>query len=58
MVTQKETLEKTKQNGRLNQALGKCLRIEDAIAGGYKSVSRTIVAQIQLKIRPECMQLI
>ena len=39
-------MEKTKQNDRLNRALGEranARRVEDAIAGGYKSASRTVV---------------
>ena len=47
-------MEKTKQNGRLNLASGEhvnTLRVEDAIAGGYKSASWTIVAQIQSRIK-------
>ena len=47
-------MEKSKQNGWLNQASGKranASRIGDAIFCGYKSVSRTVVAQIQSRIR-------
>ena len=45
---------KRKQNGRLNRALGKSAnapRVEDTIAGSYKSASPTIVAQIQWRIK-------
>ena len=44
----------SKQNSWLNRASGESAnapRIEDAIAGGYKSASRTVVAQIQLRIK-------
>ena len=47
-------MEKTKQNGQLNWALGKhanALRVEDANAGSYKSAFWTIVAQTQSRIK-------
>ena len=47
-------MEKAKQNGLLNWASGECVttpRIEDAIAGSYKSAFWTVVAQIQSRIK-------
>ena len=46
-------MEKTKENGRLNgpQVMRTLPRVEDAIAGSYKSASRTFVAQIQSRIK-------
>ena len=38
----------------LNRASGELantLKVEDAIAGSYKSASRTVIAQIQLRIK-------
>ena len=43
-----------KLNEKVESASGKranALRVEDAIAGGYKSASRTVIAQIQLRIK-------
>ena len=47
-------MEKSKQNCRLNRASGErvnALRVEYSIAGRYKLMSRTIVAQIQWEIK-------
>ena len=47
-------MKKSKQIGRLNWASGdhaNALRAEDAIANSYKSASRTVVAQIQSRIK-------
>ena len=51
------TGEKSKQNGRLSQASGESLnapRVEDSIAGGDKSASQTIVAQMENKGQKVC----
>ena len=47
-------MEISKQNGQLNRASGNhanALRVEDTIAGGYKSGSWTVIAQIQSRIK-------